>query len=314
MFSPLPRTDISIDSDFNTSVFSQVHTSSQKFSGNRHSRNSKRSSNLTQSTNSNNSNVLQLPPKGNLRIMTVICRSIIDKKAQLSASIHYNKPDIICGTESLLKGFKPGKPMKKDAIKSSEVFPDNFKITRNDTGTLGGGIVLGIHEDLISTEFIKPVTDCEIEWAKIKLKSSKDRFTASYYMPHRNMKDITKLSLEKITIGKPKHIIIAGDFNCPDVDWITMEIKTGASDKEVQQALMDLSFEHGLVQIHDKPTREGNLLDLVFTNNPSLIKSTGNAPGISDNDIVITDLLIKPCFGKQTSSIRTSIIIFTICQ
>ncbi|CAG2251960.1 unnamed protein product [Mytilus edulis] len=160
--------------------------------------------------------------------------------------------------------------MKKDAIKSAEVFPENFKI-------------------------------CEIEWSKIKLKNSKDLFIASYYIPHRNMKDITnlKLSLEKLTTGKPKHIIIAGDFNCPDIDWINMEIKTGAPDKEVQQALMDLSIEHGLVQIHDKPTREGNLLDLVFTNNPSLIKSTGNAPGISDHDIVVTDSLIKPYYCKQ---------------
>ncbi|CAG2231239.1 unnamed protein product [Mytilus edulis] len=159
-----------------------MHTSSPKSIGNRHSRNSKRSSNLTQSTNSTNSNVLKLPPK-----------------AELSASIHYIKPDIICGTESWLKGIKPGKPMKTDAIKSAEVFPENFKIYRNDRGTLGGGVFLGIHEDLISTEFIEHVTGCEIEWAKIKLKNSKDLFIASYYIPHRNMKDITnlKLSLEK---------------------------------------------------------------------------------------------------------------------
>ncbi|CAG2231240.1 unnamed protein product [Mytilus edulis] len=78
-----------------------------------------------------------------------------------------------------------------------------------------------------------------------------------------------------------------------------MEIKTEAPDKEVQQARMNLSIEYGLVQIHDKPTREGNLLDLVFTNNPSLIKSTGNAPGISDHDIVVTDSLIKPYYCKQ---------------
>ena len=163
--------------------------------------------------------------------------------------------------------------MKTDAIKSAEVFPENFKIYRNDRGTLGGEVFLGIHEDLISTEFIEHVTGCEIEWAKIKLKNSKDLFIASYYIPHRNMKDITnlKLSLEKLTTGKPKHIIIAGDFNCPDIDWINMEIKTEAPDKEVQQARMNLSIEYGLVQIHDKPTREGNLLDLVFTNNPSLL-------------------------------------------
>jgi hypothetical protein len=47
-------------------------------------------------------------------------------------------------------------------------------------------------------------------------------------MLHRNMKDldIMRLSLDKLTNGKPKHVIIAGDFNCPDLDWVNMEIKT----------------------------------------------------------------------------------------
>jgi hypothetical protein len=78
-----------------------------------------------------------------------------------------------------------------------------------------------------------------------------------------------------------------------------MEIKTGASDREVQLALLDITSEYGLTQIHDKPTREGNMLDLAFTNNPSLIKASGNAPGISDHDIVITDSMIKPHYCNQ---------------
>jgi hypothetical protein len=125
-------------------------------------------------------------------------------------------------------------------------------------------------------------------------------------MPHRNIKDLhnLRLSLDKLTNGKPKHVIIAGDFNCPDLDCVNMEIKTGASDREVQQALLDITSEYGLTQIHDKPTRKGNMLDLVFTNNPSLIKTTGNAPGISDHDTVITDSIIKPHYCKQQTQKR----------
>lgn len=63
-----------------------------------------------------------------------------------------------------------------------------------------------------------------------------------------------------------------------------MEIQTGAPDKRVEQAQMGLSIKHGRVQIHEKWTRRGNLLKLVFTNNPSLI-STGKAQCISDHDI-----------------------------
>jgi hypothetical protein len=46
----------------------------------------------------------------NLRIMTMNCRSIRDKKSEFAALVNYAKPDIIIGTESWLKGIKPGKP------------------------------------------------------------------------------------------------------------------------------------------------------------------------------------------------------------
>ena len=36
------------------------------------------------------------------------------------------------------------------------------------------------------------------------------------------------------------------------------------------------------------------MLDLCFTTNSSLIKSTTTIPGLSDHDIVITDSIIKP--------------------
>ncbi|CAC5403544.1 unnamed protein product [Mytilus coruscus] len=61
--------------------------------------------------------------KRNLNILTVNCRSMKDKTSEFKAAANYMKPDIICGTESLLKGEKPGKTSTTDAIKSSEVFP-----------------------------------------------------------------------------------------------------------------------------------------------------------------------------------------------
>jgi hypothetical protein len=49
---------------------------------------------------------------------------------------------------------------------------------------------VGIHEDLISTENTSIRTECEIEWLKVKLKNNKDLHIASFYMPHRNIKDL----------------------------------------------------------------------------------------------------------------------------
>ncbi|CAG2184974.1 unnamed protein product [Mytilus edulis] len=227
----------------------------------------------------------------------------LKKKNKIRAAVEYVKPDLICGTESWLKGIKPGRDPEKNCIKSCEVFPDNYIFHRNDRDSLGGGVFTGIKSNLVSDEKVELVTECEIVWTKVKLKSMKDLYLASFYMPHRNMKDIIQLkeSINKLADGnKYKQMIIAGDFNCPDIDWDTLVVKPGAQDREVQQALLETSIDLGLTQVQREPTRYNNLLDLVFTNNPSLCKSSTSIPGISDHAMVVTDFDIIPHYIKQS--------------
>ena len=99
--------------------------------------------------------------------------------------------------------------------------------------------------------------------------------------------------------NKPKHVLLCGDFNCPDTDWDQHTVHNNAPDQAVQQALIDLATKFSLSQVHDSATREGNLLDLVFTTNPSLVKASNNTPGISDHDIVVTDIDLKPHYVRQ---------------
>ena len=107
-------------------------------------------------------------------------------------------------------------------------------------------------------------------------------------------------SLKKLSnSNKSKHILLAGDFNCPDINWENLTVRSNAPDREIQQALIDITTEHGLTQVHNQPTRQDNILDLVFTNNPSLVKSSTSVPGISDHAMVVTDCDIKPVYNKQ---------------
>ena len=131
--------------------------------------------------------------KKNLRILTVNCRSIRDKKAEFHVTLNYTKLDTVLGTESWLKGIKPGKNATKDAIKSCENFPDNYTVYRNDRGTLGGGVFIIVNKDIISVEKTEFITNCEIEWVSIKLKNNKDLLIGCYYMPHRTAKIMKNL-------------------------------------------------------------------------------------------------------------------------
>ena len=91
--------------------------------------------------------------------------------------------------------------------------------------------------------------------------------------------------------SNPVNIILTGDLKCPDIRWDILTV-TGP-DREIQQGLVDITEAFSLTQIHNQPTREENLLDLVFVTSPTLIKSSTNALGISDHEIVITDFEAK---------------------
>ena len=71
--------------------------------------------------------------------------------------------------------------------------------------------------------------------------------------------------------------------------------------KEVQRTLIDITSQSRLTQLHEEPTRENDLLDLIFTTNPRLAKTSTNIPGISDHAIVVTDRNTKPYYTKKTN-------------
>ncbi|KAK3107538.1 hypothetical protein FSP39_016928 [Pinctada imbricata] len=289
-YAPIKGSDITLDS-INSSVFSPIRTSSPRTDTSRTNSASKSTNRLSSST---------YPKKRNLRILNMNCRSIIEKRGEFSALLEYTQPDIVCGTESWLKGIKPGSNPTSDSIKSCEVFSSHYKSYRNDRSSLGGGVFILVHEDLISVEQPEFVTICEITWVKVHLKGCKELYIGCFYMPHRNRDLIKELdrSLELLTVKKDRQIILCGDFNCPDVDWTSLSV-TSPVDRIVHQDLIDLSIKFDLTQVQESPTRQGNILDLVFTTNPSLIKSTTVIPGISDHDIVVVDSDTKPHYNRQ---------------
>jgi hypothetical protein len=95
--------------------------------------------------------------------MTVNCRSIKDKRAEFETALHYLKPDIICATESWLKGVKPGVYPTNNAMKSSEIFPPNYNVYWNDRGVLVGGVFILVEKSITSVEQTSFITDGEIE-------------------------------------------------------------------------------------------------------------------------------------------------------
>ena len=76
-------------------------------------------------------------------------------------------------------------------------------------------------------------------------------------------------SFNRITHTTNGHVWLSGDFNWRFVDWTSLQVSPSAgSDQRLQnQKLIDLSLDHNLDQVVDKPIRGDRILDLLFTNN-----------------------------------------------
>ena len=103
-------------------------------------------------------------------------------------------------------------------------------------------------------------------------------------------------SLDLIPKNSNQTIVQGGDFNLPGIDWDNGVVNPKAANKS-QCELILLSLDtHALPQIHKKPTKEENILDLLITNIPDLIKYFHSVPGILNHCAVVTELDIDPSY------------------
>ena len=85
------------------------------------------------------------------------------------------------------------------------------------------------------------------------------------------------------------NVILAGDFNAPDIDWVNSSNPGNLSPASTK--LLEIIDDHDLNQFVKEPTRRQgttqNFLDLVLSNNEDIIGGVEVIDGISDHDIVL---------------------------
>ena len=120
------------------------------------------------------------------------------------------------------------------------------------------------------------------------------------YRPTNNDVDTANLICKELLDIKAKNekslFWIGGDFNLPDIDWTTGNYRnnTKSYSKSIYTTIMDNLNIAGLKQIVDSETRNKNILDLFFTNNPGLILNQEILPGVSDHEAVVITSKVKP--------------------
>ena len=82
------------------------------------------------------------------------------------------------------------------------------------------------------------------------------------------------------------NIWIGGDFNLPKMNWEEMCPSPDCKHPTYYRNFINIINDHSLHQMVTSPTRDKHVLDLFFTNNPTLVNRSNVIPGLSDHDTV----------------------------
>ena len=230
-----------------------------------------------------------------LKVLVANVRSVfsVGKGAALKALIADTGADIIIGSETELT---------KDRV-DSDFLPPGYLAIRLDKGKHRRGVLIAHREELVITEVPLPDKSSEFVLAKLEVQGNPDLYIGSFYR-HTNTdkKSLNTLyeNVSQIHGGKKlPNIIIAGDFNLPDVNWSLNSYNTqpqyGAG---VNELAIDLMNELSLTQMVNESTGGNNILDLLFSSSPDQVDNVKVVPGISDHHAVTAEVLIKPKRSK----------------
>ena len=188
-----------------------------------------------------------------LKIFNFNFQSLRNTIAQFQTLLEIEKPDIVVGTETWLN----------HTILTSELMPPTYQVFRRDrqTCTTGGGVLLAIHSNLVERKEVHLETNGEMIWAGVYIKSYHTLFLGAFYRPHHGISLLDKQCLNELDLSISRlpnncHIILAGDFNLPDVDWSKKFVNHQCRYSTLSNQLINITLDYNLHQVVTSPTRK----------------------------------------------------------
>ena len=137
-----------------------------------------------------------------------------------------------------------------------------------------GGVRQSSSESVIVELDITP--NCDLLFLHLTISCSDEFFSAA----------INTLN----PIQAADYVILTGDFNVPDIDWLTLTAPTNRSS-----SLCDIFFSKNLINLVMQPTHQSdNILDLVLSNSPDRISNLAigipNMTLSSDHSVIAFDV------------------------
>ena len=196
----------------------------------------------------------------------------------------------------------------KSHITDAQIQIPQYVVSRSDRcKKIGGGVALFSHESIPISDCIK-YDDITCQAIFCRFDTIKSCIVLVYRPPSSSEKSFIDL------IGFISHCMIGinddsyelnlvGDFNFPDIDWVTSTVLPGDTKESRHSAELLLSFisKNLLNQYVHVPTRGNNTLDLFISSNPNLVTNVSNTEtNLSDHDLVDITISYNPTTSHST--------------
>ena len=164
------------------------------------------------------------------------------------------------------------------------------------------GIAVYINSELNATEVCFKTRSKENIWCNIKLKNNDTLLVGCIYRSPTNNNDNTiQLMdlLQEVCDSKPNHLILTGDFNYKEIDWITWYTNTHENHRAslFVEKIRDLFlYQHITEYTRYREGQKPSLLDLILTNEEGTINNIQYLPplGKSDHISVVFETNLHP--------------------
>lgn len=194
---------------------------------------------------------------------------------------------------------------------NTEILCSEFNIYRRDreTNTTGGGVLIAVSKIFLVTELMsEKYADIEFLGVRIKLENSLVFLTCSYIPPKSDQSIYFKhCEAIKATVlnAKPEDaIFVFGDFNLPQISWKFLPdsfVYTPLMPAAWIEEFLNKIFDLCLFQINGILNEYGNVLDLVFVDDPTNCALTRVLPITKPEDRCHPTLEVSSIFSSSVS-------------
>ena len=196
--------------------------------------------------------------------------------------------DVACISESWVS-----ETHYKDNIEAYKINGYNLYLFQRSRA--GGGVALYIKDKFYTTDLKHSLMKRNVEsvWVEITIHKKTIRLGLIYRAPNSEEtynNDLLEEMKDMASIKTP--LLILGDFNFPDINWVT-KLGNNVNSNKLVETINDLFLE----QLVNTPTREisNNILDLILTNSPEIVQNINvlESLGNSDHNIIMFNITMN---------------------